>query len=91
MGQTSLQNYDIIYLPFVFKFVYHAKAQWRKVTEPKKQSLVYTRDEKEAKRVCSAISRMIREFWQNVDRVVDFRANVSYAFIVSIKKRKLCL
>lgn len=41
----------------------------------------FVRDEKEAKRICGSIARMVRDFWQNVDKVVDFRANVIFTFV----------
>lgn len=31
---------------------------------------------KEAKRICALIAKMVRDFWQNVDKVVDYRAQV---------------
>lgn len=31
---------------------------------------------REAKRVCALIAKMVRDFWQNVDKVVDLRAQV---------------
>lgn len=31
---------------------------------------------REAKRICALIAKMVRDFWQNVDRVVDLRAQV---------------
>ncbi|CAD6187908.1 unnamed protein product [Caenorhabditis auriculariae] len=39
---------------------------------------------KEGKRICASIAKMIRDFWQNVDKVVDFRAQE----ILESKKRK---
>lgn len=38
---------------------------------------------KETKRVCSLVARMVRDFWQNVDKVVELRAQVN---MISIKK-----
>ncbi|MFH4981696.1 hypothetical protein AB6A40_008405 [Gnathostoma spinigerum] len=35
------------------------------------------RQVKEAKRICSIIAKMVRDFWQNVDKVVDFHAQVT--------------
>lgn len=35
---------------------------------------------REAKRVCALIAKMVRDFWQNVDRVVDLRAQVENFF-----------
>ena len=34
---------------------------------------------KEAKRVCGLIAKMVRDFWQNVDKVVDIHVQVSYS------------
>jgi len=34
--------------------------------------------EREGRRIAGQISGMIREFWRNVDTVVDLRAKVSY-------------
>lgn len=31
---------------------------------------------KEAKRVCGLIAKMVRDFWQNVDKVVEIRVQV---------------
>lgn len=61
---------------------YNAKSSWRKIKDMKKEKEIsqFVRDEKEAKRICGSIARMIREFWQNVDKVVDFRANVKFLF-----------
>ncbi|CAI4229134.1 unnamed protein product [Auanema sp. JU1783] len=39
---------------------------------------------KEGKRICATIAKMVRDFWQNVDKVVDFRAQE----ILESKKRK---
>uniref|UniRef100_A0A914W4C5 Helicase domino n=1 Tax=Plectus sambesii TaxID=2011161 RepID=A0A914W4C5_9BILA len=39
---------------------------------------------KEAKRVCALLAKMVREFWVNVDKVVDARAQG----IIEAKKRK---
>lgn len=33
---------------------------------------------REAKRVCALIAKMVRDFWQNVDRVVDLHAQVGF-------------
>uniref|UniRef100_A0A0R3RQ38 Helicase ATP-binding domain-containing protein n=1 Tax=Elaeophora elaphi TaxID=1147741 RepID=A0A0R3RQ38_9BILA len=41
---------------------------------------------REAKRVCALIAKMVREFWQNVDRVVDLRAQ---EIIESMKRKAL--
>uniref|UniRef100_A0A1I8AZT5 Helicase ATP-binding domain-containing protein n=1 Tax=Meloidogyne hapla TaxID=6305 RepID=A0A1I8AZT5_MELHA len=68
------------------KFASNAKASWRKLRELKREKTTaqFARDEREAKRICGSIAKMIREFWQNVDKVVDFRANE----IVEFKKRR---
>jgi hypothetical protein len=63
-----------------FKLAFNAKAHWRRRIESRSEPAAFTRDEREAKRVCSSIARMIREFWQNVDKIVDFRANASSQF-----------
>jgi hypothetical protein len=39
---------------------------------------------REAKRVCALIAKMVREFWMQVDRVVDYRAQE----IIEAKKRE---
>uniref|UniRef100_A0A915AG66 Helicase ssl-1 n=2 Tax=Parascaris univalens TaxID=6257 RepID=A0A915AG66_PARUN len=41
---------------------------------------------KEAKRVCALIAKMVRDFWQNVDKVVDYRAQ---EIIESMKRKAL--
>ncbi|MCP9257502.1 Helicase domino [Dirofilaria immitis] len=41
---------------------------------------------REAKRICALIAKMIRDFWQNVDRVVDLRAQ---EIIESMKRKAL--
>uniref|UniRef100_A0A915PWC4 Uncharacterized protein n=1 Tax=Setaria digitata TaxID=48799 RepID=A0A915PWC4_9BILA len=41
---------------------------------------------REAKRVCALIAKMVRDFWQNVDRVVDLRAQ---EIIESMKRKAL--
>lgn len=32
---------------------------------------------KEARRVCGQVAKMVREFWMNVEKVVDARAQVT--------------
>ncbi|VDM39699.1 unnamed protein product [Toxocara canis] len=41
---------------------------------------------REAKRICALIAKMVREFWQNVDKVVDYRAQ---EIIESMKRKAL--
>ncbi|VDK63136.1 unnamed protein product, partial [Onchocerca ochengi] len=41
---------------------------------------------REAKRVCALIAKMVRDFWQNVDKVVDLRAQ---EIIESMKRKAL--
>lgn len=36
---------------------------------------------RDAKRVCSMVAKMVHDFWQNVDRVVDYRAQVVFVLI----------
>lgn len=54
---------------------------------------------KEAKQVCGFIAKMVREFWKNVDKIADYRAQVQFLFlkqffirffkeIIESKKRK---
>uniref|UniRef100_A0A1I7XQP6 Helicase ATP-binding domain-containing protein n=1 Tax=Heterorhabditis bacteriophora TaxID=37862 RepID=A0A1I7XQP6_HETBA len=48
---------------------------------------------KDGKRICASIAKMVRDFWQNVDKVVDYRAQVTlYIYtcleILESKKRK---
>lgn len=37
---------------------------------------------REAKRVCALIAKMVRDFWQNVDKVVDLRAQVEDFYLL---------
>lgn len=36
---------------------------------------------KEAKQVCGFIAKMVREFWKNVDKIADYRAQVQFLFL----------
>uniref|UniRef100_A0A183BRV5 Helicase domino n=2 Tax=Globodera pallida TaxID=36090 RepID=A0A183BRV5_GLOPA len=66
------------------KLAIKAKSEWQRLYKSTKEIKKKEQDDKEAKRICSSVAKMIRDFWVNVDKVVDFRANE----IVESKKRK---
>uniref|UniRef100_A0A914HBN0 Uncharacterized protein n=1 Tax=Globodera rostochiensis TaxID=31243 RepID=A0A914HBN0_GLORO len=66
------------------KLAIKAKSEWQRLYKSSKENKKKEQDDKEAKRICSSVAKMIRDFWVNVDKVVDFRANE----IVESKKRK---
>lgn len=61
-----------------FKLSSEARYFWKKKFESKNNENIEREKEKEAKRICLSISRMIKEFWLNVDKVVDFRTKVNF-------------
>uniref|UniRef100_A0A914CQ86 Uncharacterized protein n=1 Tax=Acrobeloides nanus TaxID=290746 RepID=A0A914CQ86_9BILA len=58
-------------------------ARWAKQVKTKEKEKV-ERSEKEAKQICGLIAKMVKEFWKNVDKIADFRAQE----IIESKKRK---
>uniref|UniRef100_A0A915ECT6 Uncharacterized protein n=1 Tax=Ditylenchus dipsaci TaxID=166011 RepID=A0A915ECT6_9BILA len=64
------------------KLASEAKQVWRRKYEQK--AVVKVDNQKEAKRICGLIARMVREFWANADKVVDFKTKE----ILNARKRK---
>lgn len=52
-------------------------ARWAKQVKTKEKEKV-ERSEKEAKQICGLIAKMVKEFWKNVDKIADFRAQVRF-------------
>ncbi|KAL3090210.1 hypothetical protein niasHS_006662 [Heterodera schachtii] len=66
------------------KLAVRAKAEWHRLLSSTNEVKKKEQEEKEAKRICGTVAKKIREFWTNVDKVVEFRATE----IVESRKRK---